>query len=341
MDGSDSLSRSSQATRVSWIRRSEGQPHLVVLGRPGRLEIVTFDAKSASLSSSPLVRTVSLALSLAVISIVRYLGFLTEIGFWCRWSMKLTVIPSDSLCIRAGTPSSAPPPTVASEYFIPLNFRSIGGPFDKLFELHGRELDVKLSEKPIASLENVGRQECLAFSTDGSRFATGAKDGHLRIFEWPSLRVLLDEPTVHKSFRDMDFRGSYDGDICVVEVKKMEISHWSKKLHLGASISSIEFCPTERVILSTSTQHGTVVTKLSVPADWKEWQIYLLLLGLFLASAIIFYVFFNNSEYFWNFPVAREHSLRPEIEGVLSDPRLTSKTCGEKISVITCSLITL
>ncbi|KAK1287366.1 SEC12-like protein 1 [Acorus calamus] len=369
MDGSDSLS---QATRASWIRRSEGQPHLVVLGRRGRLEIVPFDAKSASLSSSPLVEHEIDGV---------------PIGFAVHPSGDSFVCSTTNGC--------------------------------KLFELYGRELDVKLSEKPIASLENVGRQECLAFSTDGSRFATGAKDGHLRIFEWPSLRILLDEPTAHKSFRDMDFSldseflaststdgsariwktndgvplttltrnsdetfeccrfskdgtkpflfctakkggrmlvtvwdistwkkigyksllrkpisvlsisldgkylalGSYDGDICVVEVKKMEISHWSKKLHLGASISSIEFCPTERVILSTSTQHGTVVTKLSVPADWKEWQIYLLLLGLFLASAIIFYVFFNNSEHFWNFPVAREHSLRPEIEGVLSDPQ--------------------
>lgn len=41
-------------------------------------------------------------------------------------------------------------------------------------------------------------------------------------------------------------RGSKDGDVCVVEVKKMEISHWSKRLHLGSCIASLEFCPSER-----------------------------------------------------------------------------------------------
>jgi hypothetical protein len=42
------------------------------------------------------------------------------------------------------------------------------------------------------------------------------------------------------------FRGSHDGDFCVVDVKEMEISHWSKKLHLGSPVYGIEFCPTER-----------------------------------------------------------------------------------------------
>ncbi|CAD6257667.1 unnamed protein product [Miscanthus lutarioriparius] len=162
----------------------------------------------------------------------------------------------------------------------------------------------------------------------------GGGDGHLRIFHWPSMNVLLDEPKAHKSFRDMDisldseflvststdgsariwkidegaplvnltrssdekieccrfsrdgmkpflfctvakgskvvtvvwsvfigrelgtkdfweslsphFQGSNDGDFCAVDVKKMEVSHWSKKVHLGSSVTSIEFCPTER-----------------------------------------------------------------------------------------------
>jgi hypothetical protein len=41
-------------------------------------------------------------------------------------------------------------------------------------------------------------------------------------------------------------RGTHDGDFCAVDVKKMEVSHWSKKVHLGSPISSIEFCPVER-----------------------------------------------------------------------------------------------
>ncbi|KAL5660121.1 hypothetical protein ACJX0J_027246, partial [Zea mays] len=53
-------------------------------------------------------------------------------------------------------------------------------------------------------LESIGPQKCLAFSTDGAKFAIGGEDGHLRIFHWPSIKVLLDEPKAHKSFRDMD-----------------------------------------------------------------------------------------------------------------------------------------
>jgi hypothetical protein len=36
-------------------------------------------------------------------------------------------------------------------------------------------------------------------------------------------------------------RGTHD-----VDVKRMEVSHWSKKVHLGSPISSIDFCPAER-----------------------------------------------------------------------------------------------
>ncbi|KAL5976619.1 hypothetical protein ACLOJK_020952 [Asimina triloba] len=124
-----------------------------------------------------------------------------------------------------------------------------------LLELYGREENLKFLKKDLPPLHDAGIQKCLAFSVDGSRFATGGEDGHLRVFEWPSLRILLDEPSAHKSFRDLDFSGSNDGDLYVVEVKKMEICHWSKKLHLGKCISSIEFCPSERskpnIILNT------------------------------------------------------------------------------------------
>ncbi|XP_008796620.2 SEC12-like protein 1 isoform X2 [Phoenix dactylifera] len=291
----------------------------------------------------------------------------------------------------------------------------------RLFELNSQDIDIKLLAKDLPPLQSVGPQKCLAFSTDGSKFATGGMDGHLRILQWPSLQVLLDEPRAHKSFRDMDISldseflvstsidgsarvwkindgvplvsltrtsdekieccrfsrdgtkpflfctvqkggkvvtavwdistwnrigykrllrkptsvlsisldgkylalGSHDGDICVVDVKKMEICHWSKKLHLGTCISSIEFCPTERVVISTSNQWGAVATKLSVPSDWKEWQIYLLLLGLFLASAVLFYIIYENSDSFWNFPLGRNQPARPLMEGFVRDPQIS------------------
>ncbi|XP_066354691.1 SEC12-like protein 1 [Miscanthus floridulus] len=220
----------------------------------------------------------------------------------------------------------------------------------RLFKLIFEEFTVRIIPRDAPPLESVGPQKCLAFSTDGAKFAIGGEDGHLRIFHWPSMNVLLDEPKAHKSFRDMDisldseflvststdgsariwkidegaplvnltrssdekieccrfsrdgmkpflfctvakgskvvtvvwnvsdwkriwykrllgkptttttttatkplspkqvgrFRGSNDGDFCAVDVKKMEVSHWSKKVHLGSSVTSIEFCPTER-----------------------------------------------------------------------------------------------
>ena len=35
------------------------------------------------------------------------------------------------------------------------------------------------------------------------------QDGHLRVFEWPNLRLILDQPEAHRSIRDIDFRLVY------------------------------------------------------------------------------------------------------------------------------------
>ncbi|KAM2695250.1 hypothetical protein EV1_039779 [Malus domestica] len=368
----------------SWIRRPENASW-VVFGRSrpkgspfsssSVLEIFSFDPKTTSHSSSPLTTYVLEEVEGDVVSIA--------------------VHPSgdDIVC-------------------------STSNGVCKLFELYGQESTAKLLAKELPPLEGIGPQKCLAFSVDGSKLATGGVDGHLRILEWPSLRIILDEPKAHNSVLDMDFSldteflastytdgsariwkledgvplttltrnsdekielcrfskdgtkpflfctvqkgdkaftavwdistwskighkrllkksasvmsvskdgkylalGSKDGDICVVEVKKMEICHWSKRLHLGTGIETLEFCPTERVVLSTSNQWGAVVTKLTVPADWKEWQIYLVLLGLFLASAVAFYIFFENSDSFWNFPLGRNQPARPQFGAFLREP---------------------
>ncbi|CAI9759788.1 unnamed protein product [Fraxinus pennsylvanica] len=373
MDGGDSSGKGT-VTCATWIRRPENE-HLVVLGKssPSSLEIFSFDPKTTSISPSPKVK------------------FEFEEGVN---PVTIAVHPSgdDVVCST-----------------------STGG--CKLFEVYGREDYIKLTTKDLAPLQGVGPQKCLAFSVDGTRFATGGVNGCLRIFEWPSMKVILDEPRAHKSFQDMDFsldseflattstdgaariwntndgapittltrksdekielcrfskdgtkpflfctvqegnksvtgvweisswkkighkrllkkpasimsmsrdgkylaQGSKDGDICVVEVKRMEVRHWSRRLHLGSNIASLEFCPSERVILTSSTEWGALVTKLSVPADWKEWQLYGLLLGLFLASLLIFYVFFENSDSFWNFP--KDQPLRSNIETILGDPQ--------------------
>ncbi|KAI4382674.1 hypothetical protein MLD38_008610 [Melastoma candidum] len=380
---SSSSSSSSSAACGGWIRRPENN-NLVVLGKPRRpssspaaVEVFSFDPKTTSLSPSPLARHV-----------------LDESD---GDPVTIVIHPNgeDIVC-----------------------FTSSGD--CKGLELSSQESDTKLSLKELPALNGVGHLKCLSFSADGSRFAAGGIDGRLRIWEWPSLRVILDEPRAHKSVRDIDFSldseflaststdgsariwkaddgvplttltrkpdekielcrfskdgtkpflfctvqkgdkpvtgvwdistwnkighkrllrkpaslmsisldgkylalGSKDGDFCVVEVKKMEISHWSKRLHLGSSISFLEFCPSERVVLTSSNEWGVMVTKLNVPADWKEWQVYLLLLGMFLASLLVFYVFYENSDSFWNFPLGRDQPARPKIESVTGgDPQ--------------------
>ncbi|KAK3124653.1 hypothetical protein QOZ80_7BG0589990 [Eleusine coracana subsp. coracana] len=279
----------------------------------------------------------------------------------------------------------------------------------RLFKLIFEEFTVRIIPRDASPLESVGPQKCLAFSTDGTKFAIGGEDGHLRIFHWPSMNVLLDEPKAHRSFLDMDISldseflvstsldgsariwkidegvplvnltrypdekieccrfsrdgmkpflfctvakgttvttvvwdisdwkrigykrllgkpistlsvsldgkylalGSHDGDFCAIDVKKMEVSHWSKKVHLGSPISSIEFCPTERAVISTSRQWGAELTKLNVPADWKEWQLWLVLLALFLASAVLFYIFYEHSDSFWKLPTGQHQAAKP------------------------------
>lgn len=70
----------------------------------------------------------------------------------------------------------------------------------RLFKLIFDEFTVRIIPRDAPLLESVGPQKCLAFSTDGAKFAIGGEDGHLRIFHWPSIKVLLDEPKAHKSF---------------------------------------------------------------------------------------------------------------------------------------------
>ena len=43
----------------------------------------------------------------------------------------------------------------------------------RLFELHGQEINLKLLAKDFPPLQDAGPQTCMAFSVDGSKFATG------------------------------------------------------------------------------------------------------------------------------------------------------------------------
>lgn len=76
-------------------------------------------------------------------------------------------------------------------------------------ESEATKIGIKPSGKALDQLENAGQQQCLIFSTNGLLLAAGGEDGHLRVFEWPSLKIVLDQPDAHKSVKDMDF--SLDG----------------------------------------------------------------------------------------------------------------------------------
>ncbi|RWW31005.1 hypothetical protein GW17_00004391 [Ensete ventricosum] len=106
-------------------------------------------------------------------------------------------------------------------------------------------------------------------------------------------------------------RGCEDGDMCVVEVKTMTISQWSKKLHLGTRIKLLEFCPKERYIRDFLVCLHFILS---------EWQIYLLLLGFFMASLLVFYILYENSDSFWNFPQGRNQPARPSAMA-FTDPQ--------------------
>ncbi|KAG7533718.1 WD40 repeat [Arabidopsis thaliana x Arabidopsis arenosa] len=64
------------------------------------------------------------------------------------------------------------------------------------------------SEKVIKELKDVGQQLCLSFNHDGSVLATGGEDGTLRVFEWPSMKVLLNESQAHASVKSLTFSES-------------------------------------------------------------------------------------------------------------------------------------
>ncbi|KAK3035021.1 hypothetical protein RJ639_033935 [Escallonia herrerae] len=122
-----------------------------------------------------------------------------------------------------------------------------------LFELYGREANVRLVAKELFPLHNVGPQKCLAFSVDGSRLATGGVDGHLRIFEWPSMRIILEEPNAHKSFQDLDF--SLDSEFLASTSTDGSARIW--KINDGVPLTSLTRNSDEKIELCRFSKDGT------------------------------------------------------------------------------------
>ncbi|KAF9594929.1 hypothetical protein IFM89_035493 [Coptis chinensis] len=75
------------------------------------------------------------------------------------------------------------------------------------------KVDLKSSEKMLTQLEDVGQQLAVTFNAEGSALAVGGEDGHLRVFKWPSMEVILDENDAHATVKDLSF--SSDGKYLV------------------------------------------------------------------------------------------------------------------------------
>lgn len=76
-------------------------------------------------------------------------------------------------------------------------------------------------------------------------------------------------------------------------------------------LSSLSLCSLSMIFLSLA---------LNLPRfKFAEWQIYVLLVSLFAASAIVFYIFYENSDSFWQFPLGRDQPARPRFESYVGD----------------------
>ncbi|CAN7002784.1 unnamed protein product [Brassica oleracea var. botrytis] len=64
------------------------------------------------------------------------------------------------------------------------------------------------AEEVINELKDAGQQLALAFNQEGSVLAAGGEDGTLRIFEWPSMKTILDESKAHASVKNLTFSES-------------------------------------------------------------------------------------------------------------------------------------
>ncbi|XP_054793608.1 SEC12-like protein 2 [Prosopis cineraria] len=75
------------------------------------------------------------------------------------------------------------------------------------------KLGLKVSDKVLSELEDVGQQLALAFDNDGTMLAVGGQDGNLRVFKWPSMEIILNETKAYSAVKDLHF--SSDGKLLV------------------------------------------------------------------------------------------------------------------------------
>ncbi|XP_024392589.1 SEC12-like protein 1 isoform X3 [Physcomitrium patens] len=297
----------------------------------------------------------------------------------------------------------------------------------KFFEINPKgACKLKASERELPLLQGLGIQNCICFSGDGSLLATGGKDGHLRIFAWPSCEIALDESQSHRSIQDIDFSldsgylastgeegacrvwniveleslvrlerekdekfgycrfsrdgtqaflfvsitrgkrgyvgvwnmmdwsklglkkladasisalaisrdgkslglGTIEGDVAVVLVRRMEVTQLIGSAH-SLSVTGLEFSKHGRSLLSLGADSSARVSRLK-KFEWKEWQLYAMLLGMIAFSGLLFLLFFQSSlsDDFWQFPMGREQPARPPREAIWGHPGSLDESYG-------------
>lgn len=271
---------------------------------------------------------------------------------------------------------------------------------------------LKASDLELPLLQGMGIQNCVQFSEDGLLLATGGKDGHLRVFAWPTCDLILDEPQAHRSVQDIDISmdsayvastgddnicqvweiekreplaqlqrekdgkfgycrfsrdgkqaflfvsitkgkrgyigvwnmvdwtkigtkkladapisslavsrdgkslalGTIEGDVIVISVMKMEASKLIGSAH-SSPVTGLEFSKKGRSLLSLGADATAIISRLK-KSEWKEWQLYAMLIGMILFSAVLFLMFSESeaADRFWQFPMGRAQPARPPRE---------------------------
>jgi prolactin regulatory element-binding protein len=116
-------------------------------------------------------------------------------------------------------------------------------------------------------------------------------------------------------------RGNSKGDVAVVNVKSMAVYRRFGSAHV-APVTALEFSKQRRALLSVgaeSTARVNVIEKW----EWKDWQLYSIVLLLILFSALLFWLFFEStmSDDFWQFPLGRSQPARPPPEAIWGNPK--------------------
>lgn len=99
--------------------------------------------------------------------------------------------------------------------------------------------------------------------------------------------------------------GTSGGDVFFVEIQKMVVKKKVKGAHM-VFVTALQFSPDSSALLSVSGDSSARVTPVpTTGTQLKIWQIYLLLAALFLLSILVAYIWYLNSDWFYQFPMGR------------------------------------